>query len=811
MLRLPVPEITLAMKPKAAAETQFSFARLRWVLLQAFGVGLGVGVGPFSFGLVNAQSAPLSAESPSQSALLLKASDVLGPIDRSRSKEAQKQGDTSKAEGGPVFAAADRLEGQFDLQVRLRGNAELRRDGTVVSAEQIDYGFVANQIDARDRVRIMADGAVVNGEALQLQLDTNQGFVDKARYTIGRLGGRGTAERINFLGQGRIAVNDGTYTTCIFDEKGPDWLLKSKSLELNQQTQQGKTGPTELFFQDTRILAVPFFFFPLGQERQSGFLAPSLESNSRFGIGGAFPYYWNIATNRDATLTPRLMSRRGFALESELRLWESWGKTDLRYDVNPNDSLTDELRYFLSLKSEISLPLGFGLGLNVRRVSDDNYLVDYGRNLVSSAETRLAAEMTLNRTFGPWQFSARAINWQHLLDARNSPNYEQLPSLRLTTDQTFRGFRFEMTADASRFQINAPSTAATGWRTVLNPAISYPIQDAAYFVIPRFSLHASQYNLDRNPAGPLKLDRVLPTFSVDAGLHFERETQWSGRNYLQTLEPRFFYVKTPYRDQTQFPVFADTAAADLNFAQLFAENTFIGNDRIADVSQLTTVLVSRFLNSNDGAERLRFAVGQRLYFSEQKTTISATDLPRTDTRSDLLLTAGGQVGRNFDFDVGTQYSVQSGEFARFDASLRYRPSESRAVNLAYRYGRATNLNQFDVSWRWNFASKWTALGRLNYSFAKSGTVTLGGTADKPGLVEAVAGFEYYCDCWTARVVVHRFVTADQKPTTQLFFQLELNGLGQIGVSPFEVLKRNVPGYQSPADRQRPTPQFFGYE
>jgi LPS-assembly protein len=736
-----------------------------------------------------------------QQAVSLKFSDSLIPPVSTPSKA-----NTSKT---PTFATADQASGRTDSELILQGNAQVRRDGTVITAERINYSSSDNTVAAVGAVRINKDGVVMLGDQLQLRMDSKEGYLAQASYSIGALGGRGFSSRINLLGGSRIQALDATYTTC---EPGSlDWLLRTETLELDQKAAQGRTSKTQLYFKDQQILGVPFFFFPLGRQRQSGFLAPSLESNSRFGLGGVIPYYWNIAPNRDATIAPRFMSRRGLALENELRMLEPNWAAELKYDFNPNDTASGGYRYLLNFKTQASLPMGWAVGFNGRRVSDDKYLVDYGRNLLTSSETRLPVELTLARSFGEWNFSARAVTWQHLLDARLSPSYEQVPQLRLTTEQALGNFNFNFVSDVSKFAIDRPSVGAIGWRAVINPSISYPIQTPAYFVTPKIGVHASYYNLDRNPLGDKKLSRALPIFSIDSGLNFEREMTWRGQSFRQTLEPRVFYVKTPYRDQSTFPVFADTAATELNFAQLLSENSFVGNDRIADLNQLSTMLVSRIINPENGSERFRFAVGQRLYFSPQRVTIAATDVPRTDTRSDLLFAAGGELGKGISVDAGFQYSVRQGNLPRFNASIRYLPSDTDLVNFSYRYSKATNLNQLDTSWRWKVGPRWSTLGRLNYSFAKVGNVTVGGALDKPGVVELIVGAEYDVDCWTARAVVHRFVTADRKPTTQLFFQLELKGLGQIGLSPFEVLKRNIPGYRLPSDRPTVPTNFFGYD
>ncbi len=710
---------------------------------------------------------------------------------------------------GPIFVSGDRASGRVDLDLTLEGNAQLRREGTVITADRITYIQADDQVNAVGGVRLSKDGTVVLGSEMQLKLDTNQGFFANANYSLGAIGGRGFAKQIEIDGRSNLKALDAYYTTCSPDS--PDWQLQGDTLELSKDTQQGVIRGCRLVFMKRQLAALPFFYFPLGKDRQTGFLTPSFESNSRVGLGVVAPFYWNIAPNRDATISPRFMTRRGLQFENEFRFLEPDYAGELRYDFNPKDLVSNNFRYQARVTAAANVGADWQLAVAAKRVSDDNYLADYGRNLIIASETRLPAEVSLSRQFGAWQFQARTVTWQHLLEARQSPSYEAVPQLRLTTEQSVKGFDWSTTIETTRFAIDQPAQSAVGVRTFVKPSVSYPFVRPAFFVTPKVTLHASRYQLERNPDGANRLTRVVPTFSLDSGLHFERDLTWRSETFNQTLEPRLFFVKTPYRDQNQFPVFGDTALADLNFASLLSENSFTGNDRISDANQVTAMLVSRVISPRDGAQRLRFAVGQRWSYTSQRVTLTANDAPRTDTKSDILVTASGELTRAVGFDMGLQYSVPNKEVPRFNASLRYWPDDFHLVNFGYRYSKATGVNQFDTSWRWKLDQRWSVLGRLNYSLARQGTATLSGATDRPGLVEAILGAEYDVDCWAARAVVQKFVTADRKPTTQIFLQLELKGLGQIGNSPFDVLKRNIPGFRLPSDQLGSPSKFLGYD
>lgn len=323
-----------------------------------------------------------------------------------------------------------------------------------------------------------------------------------------------------------------------------------------------------------------------------------------------------------------------------------------------------------------------------------------------------------------------------------------------------------------------------GERFFVNPGIAYPIIRPGYFVTPKLSMHASTYSLaNRAPGKEENLTRVLPTASLDSGLVFERDASFFGNEMVQTLEPRLFYVYTPYRDQREYPLF-DTGLAALNFAQLFSENRYVGPDRISDANQLTAALISRYVENN-GEERMRFAVGQRFDFTEQgKPRVSGL---QEESRSDILLSAYGRLTRAVSTDANLQYSQSLRSTSRANYGVRWQPAPMKVFNLQYRLDRVIDprkiLKQLDLSAQWPFAQRWYGVGRVNYSLPDS------------KVAEALLGVEYKADCWVFRIVSQRTPTATGEATSAIFFQLELNGLTRLGSNPIEALRRNIPGYQ----------------
>ena len=711
------------------------------------------------------------------------------------------------SEGRPTYATADRIEGRQDQETQLIGNAEIRRAGGVVRGDRLTYYPDDDEVLGVGAVQMARDGNVFTGPELRLKIDANEGFLASPEYLLGRFNGRGRARHAEFLGPDQFRLDDTSYTTC--QASDPDWYLHIDQLTVDETLQEGRGKDANLIFKGRNVLWSPSFSFPLGDQRRSGFLAPTFSVNSRTGLQVLSPYYFNIAPNRDFTLYNRLMTRNGLQVGGWYRYLEPNYYGDMRFELNPHDRVVGESRHFYSVAHTFTNALGWSGGVNVRGVSDDNYFVDYSSSILNSALRNLPREVYAGRGFGDWSVMVRATRYQNILDARLAPAYERVPQVTANYakfDQ--KGFDFTTLVDVANFR-RPLLQSAEGIRALVNPQISYPVVRPGWFVTPKIGLSATHYQMSQDPAyDNSNYSRTLPTISVDSGMIFERQSKLFGRAVTQTLEPRLFYTYTPYRNQSQFPVF-DTTIADFNFAQLFSTNTFIGNDRIADTNQLTSAVVSRFISQDTGVETLRLAFGQRYYFTPQRVTIPGVTNP-TDRRSDLLFAASGDLGGGTTFDSGLQYSMSEKTAPRANIGVRHVSKDGRVLNFSVRYLR-NSFGQVDVSWRQPIGRRWMTLGRINYSFLKAGIDPVTGLPVGPGLIEGLLGVEYLEDCWLLRLVAQRYVTAANTQTTAFFVQLELSGLGRIGTNPAEAIRRNIPGYRLVNERPDAPSNYYGYE
>lgn len=690
---------------------------------------------------------------------------------------------------GPIFVRADAIEGVTEKFVEASGSVELRTRRETVLADWLRYDLVADEIWGKGDVVLRRGIDWITGPEVRFKRDTQIGYFREPHFYVGENGARGTASELRFAGPEHYNVTDARYTTCAASRE--DWYIRMDELEVDQSRMVGTGRGATLHFLGAPIGYTPWFEFPLSGQRKSGFLMPTLGSSESRGFEFAAPYYLNLAPDYDATIVPRLMTKRGVQLAAQFRyLREDW-TGEMNAEYLDNDRVTGTNRYGLSWKHNQNFPAVAGLAgyWNLNKVSDDTYFSDLSPRIAYTSQTSLPREGGLGWTRGPLTLLARAQSFQTLNDPTAppaTPPYNRLPQVvaRLA-DTEWAGFDFGMTADYTHFK---QAALREGDRVYAYPTVAWSRRGSAWFFTARGGLHARHYDLDPNSSTPTSVGITLPIASVDAGLVFEREGSAFGQDFVQTLEPRAFYTFIPYRNQSTIPNF-DSALDDFNFGQLFSENRYLGNDRIGDANELSLALTSRFLDAGNGAERLRVAVGQRLYFADQQVTL--TEAPRSASSSDVLLGAEGRLSDVWSLVGLVQFNLDSANTERLNLGARYTPAVGKVFNASYRFNRSladpaggtSSLKQIDLSTQWPLGDNWSLLGRWNYSLVDGKTL------------EGVAGVEYNGGCWVARVVAQRLATTTQTSTTSVYAQLELNGLARFGTSPLELLRRSVPGYQ----------------
>lgn len=656
----------------------------------------------------------------------------------------------------------------------------------------------------------------------------------------------GAARRIDIQSPHVWVLYDTTYSTC--DPIAPSWTLHIKRLTINKTKARAYGHHVLLTFYHVPLFYLPYLSFPLKKERQSGFLSPTFGYDKHRGFNVNLPLYWNIAPNVDDTLTFWFMQKRGLMFKNLFRylthnsvgsLYATFLANDRGYRHFKADMLslyqdsdipsayldalnhTSNNRYFISFHDQTDFNEYWHADVMLNQVSDPYYFKDFGTTAADVISNQLLNQATFRYTghIGYLQLLLQDYETLHLVDQLDSPvenQYSRLPELDagLFTPLPL-GLQAQLDMQAVNFDYKSAFPPLTfqrpvGQRLHFRPILSRPTIENWGFFNPQLALDITSDFVsqavpnDNEPRPSFEATRTAPIVAIDSGLHFQRTLNLHGTQYIQTLEPRLFYLYVPFVDQNEFPVF-DTQLLPFSFDQLFDYNRYSGFDRIQNANQLSMGFTSQFINVSTGLPVLRWDIGIIKYFTPQRVQLSPTT-PLEDDISPVVTQLTFYPNLNWTTSGGVAYDIEHHELNNAQVHVSYHDAQNRIATVGYLfvheldglkldpYGFSRNTNLLNLGLSWPLGTHWRTLTSWYYNISRHRPESY------------FVGLQYDTCCWAIRMIVNRYYTGtllSQPPgqrltnqfATRYYVQLLLKGLGDYGNSqPGDLLSAALPGY-----------------
>jgi LPS-assembly protein len=680
--------------------------------------------------------------------------------------------------GEKLFVTADRAEVTADGVSTFQGKVTVTRGVQQIAADEAIYDPASGKISVNGRATYREPGFEVSADDAKYDAALGKIEFGKATFEIPGLPAKGEAEAVKAGGDGKMSMDQIIYTTCL--EKNPDWELRARDLDLDLRESHGVARKVSLYFKDIPILYLPYISFPLDKTRKSGLLFPEFGNSDNSGTEISVPFYWNIAPNYDAIITPRYLSDRGMQWNGEGRYLTRTSRGEVEFQYLKDDDKFGKNRRYSRVQHVTDLPLGWRVSADIQEVSDRSYFEDLGTGTDITSQTHLLRNLELAYLGDNWQLLARGRNYQTIDSGIRDPDkpYERLPQVvaRGRWDDGLLGLSYGIYSEFVDFRHDVN---VEGWRVLVEPEVSLPIEGPGYFLEPKVAWRHTRYELDdRGPDEDDTPTMTAPIFSIDGGLIFERESDEG--NYVQTIEPRVLYANIPSRGQNSMPLF-DTGDPDFNMVQLFRPNRFVGGDRLGDTEQISIGVTTRMINAETGREFLTATLGQAFYLSNRNVSLTG-DNPDSDNESDIVAEIGLDIFKNWNADFGYQWDRSDQDTSLAEARVQYQPAPNKVVNLTYRY-RPALLEQAELSLGWPVTNSWSFVGSIEYSLRDTSTV------------DRLLGIQYESCCWAARLASRRQVSnRDGTFDTSVMLQLEFKGLAGVGANARKRFEGDILGY-----------------
>lgn len=678
------------------------------------------------------------------------------------------------------------------------GNVELSHGDQYLHADNLKMDQEAGTYEATGDVRYQDSGMRVVAKRAHGDQDKDIHRIEDLRYQLVSRRGNGGADSIVLQGPNG-QLNGATYTTCAPSQRS--WELHAQRIDVDTDEGFGVARNATVRIGKVPVLYMPWIKFPVDDRRHTGLLYPSISNSGRNGFDYRQPIYLNLAPNYDATLSPRYMSKRGALLGAQFRYLYPLGQGVLDTTYMPNDELRDRDRGRIAFRGRHDIDAQWQARASLNWLSDERYLEDFGNSTYGLASYSISSTLGVWGRGQYWDAGIHADHYQlsdYTLTEASLP-YDRLPRAFLNWEQPLGSWlvagahaeavRFShddvrlKDADHERTGVVLPRYG--GSRLDLMPYVSAPFEGASWFFTPTLAWRYTDYRLDEGLAATLpgqdaSPSRSLPISTLDAGMFFDRDATVGDEPFLQTLEPRLFYLRAPYRDQSGLPLF-DTGPMTFGWGSLFRNNRYSGADRQADANQLTLALTSRLIRQTDGKEKLAVSLGQIHYLDESRVTLGNEPVIERG-KSAWVAEANYSPSDRWNIAAAYQWDPKIRREDLATLRARYLVGGDGVVNIGYRYRRDL-LEQADFSFLYPISPAWSVVGRYYHSIRDH------------KLLEAIAGVQWDSCCMSVRLLGRRYVrNREGELNNSIQVEFELKGLGSAGQDTERVLRRAILGY-----------------
>jgi len=696
-----------------------------------------------------------------------------------------------------VLVESDRAELIRNQLTEFSGDVIIHQSDQTVQANQATYDHIKSQFEAKGDIKLNSSAAKVFGDSIFID-EQNQDFtLLNAQYEFQFNSGRGAAREFSIDNNQKLKLREATFTTCPSGD--PSWLFSSNDIFIDQDSGWGEAWNTVFKINDIPVIYVPYITFPITDKRKSGLLFPEFGSSSRYGAYYSQPVYLDIASNLDATITPKYMSDRGLLWQGNLRYLthNAFNTVQMEYLNEDKDDKTLGARHLAYWQHESNWADNWNVQWQWTDLSDDNYISEFTSDYHHQADTHLNNFLIANYFSDSFNFSFLSQNMRELGPHVQSYKVPVQMQLNWNIKQYNNGFGIKLDSQYSHFS-HSEFEVENVDRLHLEPKLEYQFYSPAFQFESTASFPTTFYKKKlRNGQPSEDVDRSIFKYRMLTGLNFEKATRYFGQDVRQTFEPKVLYLFVEDSDQSEIGLY-DSQRLKEDYFALFRDNTYSSIDRLEALNQATIGFSSSIFDSSN-QELLRVGIGQVHKFDDEETS-KGTNTESTNSKPALAVEFFGRLSENWQMDGGFLYNRDTEEVDTGFVALDYYLAKDKNVQINHRYARdiaGIKINQIGLFTSYTINPKWSIAASYHYD------------SERDVNLDGMVGMEYRSCCWSVQFSLQRQVRLDLNSTEQLDttdvdyenrvgIKFRINGLGgDLGSSVTKMFSDSIFAYRRP--------------
>lgn len=732
-------------------------------------------------------------------------------------------------ENSAIIAEAGSYSDSGEI-AKMTGGIEITQGHRRIIADSATLNSKTREASLEGSIEVREPNLLIRADSAKFNTDTGIGSFKQTQFVLHNNNFRGLAQKLHRPSANIMQIEQGEVTQCSPDDE--TWIFQADNILLDQETGLATLKKAKLKVKGRTVFYTPYMTFPIDDRRTTGFLWPTFGSSDNGGVDITAPYYINIAPNIDATVAPRFISDRGNMLEAEARYRNRYGswtlaaaglKDALYIDLQDEENsariqklTTKELRelppkekrWIVRLKEKGSIA-GIRTRIDYNKVGDNEYFRDLTLSSLAVKRTHHLTQMFgLDYGINNWQVGLLTRQRQTIDEDLNN-QYKLMPRLSINRNTYSENFSTQLLVQSqfSNYKhedsIERGGSFVTGQRAYTEIGIRHPMRWPGAFIVPTAKVRHLDYRLIDTVGSSTNttIDTTTALATLDMGLIFERAASFREKNYIHTLEPRFYYFYSEYKDQDDQPDF-DTKDLTFSYNQLFRDSRFSGHDRLDDANQLSIGITSRFIARETGIEVFSANIGQTFYFEDRKVILKKGRSLATRSGSYLTSSLQYQPTERYWLNNHLLWDSQQNKLREGSISFHYQTIGNSLYNLNYRFRRngdknpltgTQNLEQVNSSVLLAVTDRWSVFSRLKYDMTEASSI------------DSMLGIQYESCCWKLSLLYQKGFEdeyIDRKDNSievendyAFIIEIQLKGLGGLGNKTTNILRNSILGYE----------------
>jgi LPS-assembly protein len=495
-----------------------------------------------------------------------------------------KQG--SQPTNEPINVTADKLSSEDGgSQIEATGNVEVKRQQTTLKGDQVRFNRETQDVDAKGNISVDdPEWKVKSADALQMNMEKETGQIEKGDIFIEQGHVSITGQHFQKFDGQTYHIDDAFFTTCLCDSGAPPWKLSGEKMDLLPDG-SGTIEKGYFYIMDVPVFYLPYGFFPLKSDRQTGFLFPTIGHSTKDGFRFQQPFFWAISKSSDATVAFDVESSSRIGLLGEFRtIFERnadfqfrTAYFDERLRKNEQNEVWDPTianpqipldRWSILSSHRYATASDWLTYSDIAVYSDDSF----ARNLIERFDLPGTKEFDIRRSrfsdssfgvFKNWDDSYFKGQWNFYQDfiQKESSTLQKTPQISYWGRRFLDDFPLEFRWQAGGVNY-IRQKGGDGLRFDLRPEVSLPFRLASYLygslnVAPRetvYHLYTPVNSSDRN------VSRELVEISGNIATSLSRVYGWRGLGLdgvKHVIEPELSYLFIPGVNQRRIPIMDD--------------------------------------------------------------------------------------------------------------------------------------------------------------------------------------------------------------------------------------------------------------